>query len=436
MNSSEFAADVELLFDNALKFNEDNSPVWLAAKALRPIFHEVLAELPPEYSVSNPPPTAPSATKIRLKMGGRKKETSPTSHVPGKEQVPHQAVKSSDPSAATRQNASPSIPSSAVPTALNTNATSSTPRQVNGAQQSARYRHPPNATANPAQQPTPATPRSQTMQVTPTLTPVTPSPMVASGTPLPQPTRAPPIPPTPTPTIPVVPRSPTPDAVVTTIIRTVSLVTLPSKRRLLLQNEGLGIHHWSIRLGHNESSVQVSVEAEKERPFDLSTQNQMEVENKATSVEIEDPDGDGKIRFPAEVKCNGLLVMPLAVLAGPSSSGRSKSPDGAGMEDDGVDGNGDMKINGHDGAEGGVQSSSDVEDTMSVARATRSGQVPIQRNGKPKRRRRYKKGQSKTVVLELGRWDVSALALGPNVLDLHMGGKEGERWRIFIDRTS
>jgi len=203
----------------------------------------------------------------------------------------------------------------------------------------------------------------------------------------------------------------------------------------LLQNEGLGIHHWSIRLGYNESSVQLSVEAEKERPLDLSSQNQAELENKATSVEIEDPDGDGdRIRFPAEVKCNGLLVMPLALL--PGSSKRSKSPDVVAVDDDAMEGNGDVKVNGHDGPDGGAQSSSDVEDMMTLTRATRSGQVPIQRNGKPKRRRRYKKGQSKTVALELGRWDVSALALGPNVLDLHMGGKEGERWRIFVDRTS
>ena len=428
---------MELLFDNALKFNEDNSPVWLAAKALRPIFLEILAELPPEHAVSNHPP-APSSTKIRLKMGSRKKEPSPSSHVPGKEQVPQHAAKSSVASskssaAIPKQSASLSVPSSATPATPNLNATSSTPKQANGPQQAVRYRY--HAAASPAQQPPPATPRPPTMQSAATLTPAMPSPIPASGSPLPQPTRAPPIPPTPTPTIPIAPRSPTPDAVVTTTIRTVSLVASPSKRKLLLQNEGLGIHHWSIRLGYDESSVQLSVEVEKERPLDLSSQNQAEMENKVTSVEIEDPDGDGaRVRFPAEVKCNGLLVMPLALLSG--SKKRSKSPDVVGVDDDAVDGNGDVKVNGHDGFDGGVQSSSDVEDTTTAPRATRSGQVPVQRNGRPKRKRRYRKGQSKTVVLELGRWDVSALALGPNVLDLHMGGKEGERWRIFVDRTS
>lgn len=33
--SVEFAADVELVFSNALQFNEDHTPVWEAAQALR-----------------------------------------------------------------------------------------------------------------------------------------------------------------------------------------------------------------------------------------------------------------------------------------------------------------------------------------------------------------------------------------------------------------
>ncbi|KAF8336503.1 uncharacterized protein EI90DRAFT_3119741 [Cantharellus anzutake] len=437
-NSSEFAADVELLFDNALKFNEDNSPVWLAAKTLRPIFREILTELPPEYAIPNQPPAAPSATKIRLKMGNRKPEPGSTSQALAKEQVSVPAKptaaspgSSKSPAAAAKSSAIPSVPATPTPAA-----TTSTPKQVNGPQQSAYYRYPaPTTAGGAAQQPPPTTPRPAT-QATSAPAGVAPAPSTipASAPPLPPPTRVPPIPP-PVSTVPVTPRSPTPDAIVTTTIRTVTVVALPSKRKLALRNEGLGIRHWSIRLGSNESSVQLAVEAEKERPFDLSSQNQSELENKATSVEIEDPDIAGaRVRFPAEVKCNGLVVMPLPSSSS-TSSRWSRTPDDMVIDDDVLEGNGDVKVNGHDGTDPGGQSASDTEDPPSAPRATRSGQVPVQRNGRLKKRRRYRKGQSKTAVLDLGRWDVSALALGPNVLDLHMGGKEGERWRIFIDRT-
>lgn len=153
----------------------------------------------------------------------------------------------------------------------------------------------------------------------------------------------------------------------------------------------------------------------------------------ATAVEAEQPGVlvDGK-RFPVEIRCNGTFVSPAAKAPSatptPAVTQRSLTP-----VEDGTDENGHAKMNGH-GDDGSGSESDDgghVDGETTAARATRSGRVPTS-NGKTKRRKR--KGAVNRVLLDLGQWDVS-LNVGHNVVDIKAGGREGESWRVFVDRS-
>jgi len=49
--SLEFANDVELVFSNALEFNQDHTEIWEDAMILRDYFRQLMSDLPPPYSV-------------------------------------------------------------------------------------------------------------------------------------------------------------------------------------------------------------------------------------------------------------------------------------------------------------------------------------------------------------------------------------------------
>ncbi|KAG1754925.1 Bromodomain-containing protein [Suillus paluster] len=65
--SLEFATDVELVFSNALEFNQDHSQIWEDAIILRDYFRQLMSDLPEPYALSQY--TKPSA-KIKLKVPG------------------------------------------------------------------------------------------------------------------------------------------------------------------------------------------------------------------------------------------------------------------------------------------------------------------------------------------------------------------------------
>ncbi|KAJ3763401.1 Bromodomain-containing protein [Lentinula raphanica] len=62
---SEFAADVELVFSNAMTFNMEHTPIWEDALTLRDYFRQLMADLPPPYAL---PQYATHTPKIRIKM--------------------------------------------------------------------------------------------------------------------------------------------------------------------------------------------------------------------------------------------------------------------------------------------------------------------------------------------------------------------------------
>uniref|UniRef100_A0A0W0FB29 Putative RSC complex protein n=1 Tax=Moniliophthora roreri TaxID=221103 RepID=A0A0W0FB29_MONRR len=65
-SSSEFAVDVELVFSNALHFNQEHSQVWEDAVTLRDYFRTLMADMPPPFDL--PQYSKPSNNKIKIKM--------------------------------------------------------------------------------------------------------------------------------------------------------------------------------------------------------------------------------------------------------------------------------------------------------------------------------------------------------------------------------
>ncbi|KAG6889990.1 hypothetical protein C0995_012950 [Termitomyces sp. Mi166 len=62
--SSDFAADVELVFDNAMTFNQEYTGIWEDAKTLRDYFRILVADLPPPFEI---PQYAAAKPKIKIK---------------------------------------------------------------------------------------------------------------------------------------------------------------------------------------------------------------------------------------------------------------------------------------------------------------------------------------------------------------------------------
>ncbi|KAI0936955.1 hypothetical protein AcV5_004968 [Taiwanofungus camphoratus] len=65
--SPDFANDVELVFSNALEFNQEHTGIWEDAVVLRDYFRQLMSDLPPPYSIPAYT-TAESQTKLKLKV--------------------------------------------------------------------------------------------------------------------------------------------------------------------------------------------------------------------------------------------------------------------------------------------------------------------------------------------------------------------------------
>lgn len=65
--SQEFANDVELVFSNALEFNQEHTPIWEDALTLRDYFRQLMSDLPPPHAIPAYSP-AESSGKIKLKV--------------------------------------------------------------------------------------------------------------------------------------------------------------------------------------------------------------------------------------------------------------------------------------------------------------------------------------------------------------------------------
>ena len=445
--TADFVADVELVFSNALQFNEDNSPVWIAAQTLRPMFHKLLTELPPEY--------APSATL-----------TQPPGRGAGQSQGGHKIKLRMQPKAdaATTPSTTPATPSAAPSQApaphagdqtlqqISTNTvTASTPAPSTNRQRQKTVAPPPAATAAPLPvpvKPSHLQPQTSQYQYPPSATPTTHHRTAAPAVYHPQPQFPAPTtaltshptgmatgrsysqyPPTP----PVAPRSPTPEMTPSTTIRSITLITAPAGRTIVFHGTGdsggVSIRYWAVRLGCNETAVKLRMDVEK-GPDEEDMEEDESTTGTESSVVV---DAEGK-KFSTAVKLNGTHLPPAPQRAARKTS--TPAPDmvmADGTKED------VPKTNGHN--DGGAASGSESEDESGkgkgpAARATRSGKVPTpsMKNGKARRKRRAKKAGGMIVGIDLGPWEAS-LVVGSNVLDVRAGGKDGERWRVFVDRV-
>ncbi|TRM66051.1 hypothetical protein BD626DRAFT_196124 [Schizophyllum amplum] len=67
-NAADFAAGVELVFNNAMSFNQEYTMIWEDAKALKEHFHQLMSDMPPPFDLPQYSQGS-GATKIKLKLG-------------------------------------------------------------------------------------------------------------------------------------------------------------------------------------------------------------------------------------------------------------------------------------------------------------------------------------------------------------------------------
>ncbi|KAF9245828.1 Bromodomain-containing protein [Melanogaster broomeanus] len=67
VTSEEFANDIELVFSNALEFNQDHSQIWEDAITLRDYFRQLMSDLPPPLALAR---YSKTSGKIKLKVPG------------------------------------------------------------------------------------------------------------------------------------------------------------------------------------------------------------------------------------------------------------------------------------------------------------------------------------------------------------------------------
>ncbi|KAF8910096.1 Bromodomain-containing protein [Gymnopilus junonius] len=99
--TADFAADVELVFSNATTFNQDHTPIWNDAVALREYFRQLMSDLPPPHNL--PEYTKPS-NKIKIKPPQPIQPTPSSSALPSSKTEPPKST----PQAST--SATPTLP--------------------------------------------------------------------------------------------------------------------------------------------------------------------------------------------------------------------------------------------------------------------------------------------------------------------------------------
>lgn len=133
--SGEFAADVELVFSNAMSFNQDHTPIWEDARILRDHFRVLMSDLPstyalPEYmrptngKIRIKPPVAPSSTHPHIDQPSTDQSTSLLLRVPANIASHTKVSPATTPVAATVSlpTASTSTPPATIPLPLVTQA--------------------------------------------------------------------------------------------------------------------------------------------------------------------------------------------------------------------------------------------------------------------------------------------------------------------------
>ncbi|KAG6900522.1 hypothetical protein C0993_009475 [Termitomyces sp. T159_Od127] len=240
--SSDFAADVELVFENAMTFNQEHTGIWEDAKALRDYFRVLLTDLPPPFEVPQY-----VAAKPRIKIKPQPSQSSVSLTIPAVTQPSTSSASTSQTlripavkHAKTSPASTPVTPAVPLPAATSTpppQATTTVPATATSAPAphlNTTFSHYPNASYVPPT-PTPAAPTASTSTSTST-TNLTTNPVV-------QPHSA--------------SNSPAPPLHPSHQLKAVSLVVQPRGRALNLDYED-GVKCWALRLLPGETEVHVS----------------------------------------------------------------------------------------------------------------------------------------------------------------------------------
>ncbi|KAF9225509.1 Bromodomain-containing protein [Gyrodon lividus] len=288
ITSEEFANDVELVFSNALEFNQDHSQIWNDAITLRDYFRQLMSDLPSPHALAR---YSKTSGKIKLKVPGTSAgaTAAAASHSPpdtatAKPTQDRAATSSpltlrlpgSGTTAKSPVQAPESLPQAAsIPTVLHVTAvpapvskpsTTSTPASVTHlAAASSRIPTPVPASITPAAPPPPKViaPSPQVAVSAPQYTsatqhthypnatyhqttqPVaTPQPSTSTATPTDQTAHS-------------VSRSPAPSLSGHRLLKEVFLTTKPRGRPVLLDHRD-GVKTWAVRLGQGEKSLCVA----------------------------------------------------------------------------------------------------------------------------------------------------------------------------------
>ncbi|KAF8641083.1 hypothetical protein AX17_000727 [Amanita inopinata Kibby_2008] len=249
-STAEFAADVELVFSNALTFNQEHTPIWEDARILRDYFRQLMSDLPLPFALSQY--SKPLPTKIKIKSQVTQSPTTAT--LPADAQPPGPQATSS-PSLLLRVPAAGSSSATAKPPAQLATASSATSaatvlRASTPMLQPAPSTHPQvkasSSTPQPVAQPT--------VQTTPqVMTGYAHYPSHAVGTPT--------IPGSSAPTTQKSSgvsqsQSPTPSAVSNHQLKYVSLHLQPLDRKMCLDYRD-GVKSWAMRLLPGETGVHI-----------------------------------------------------------------------------------------------------------------------------------------------------------------------------------
>ncbi|KAF8596180.1 Bromodomain-containing protein [Ceratobasidium sp. AG-I] len=247
-----FMDDVELVFANAVTYNEDHSQVWEDAKILQAAFNALCADWRAEFSDTNANASGSAVPKLKLKVP-------PTKADPVTVRLPHMGGASS------------------------ASGTPSQPQQP----QLAPVDTPTHPAARPQLQPASATPSSILAQPSPAYARPTPpvipihlqasTPVHASRSPS------------------VVPHPPT--------ITGLVLVTYPSGRRIPISQGGLTrLSAWSLRLGWEETRIVLTVDLKSEPGSTPAPSQNGNGTNPSTN-------GGGETPDPVEIKCNAVALL-------------------------------------------------------------------------------------------------------------------------------
>ncbi|KAG1904739.1 Bromodomain-containing protein [Suillus fuscotomentosus] len=413
--SLDFANDVELVFSNALEFNQDHSQIWEDAIILRDYFRQLMSDMPEPHAL---PQYAKPPAKIKLKVPGTGAATTgPSTTVASSSTKSQEKEGTTGGSLTLRLPASGGNAKSSAQSSINqlppgAGVPIPTTKPVQGSKpiaapvpKPAPAPQPSVAVAPPAQVPTPLpTPAVQVAQ-----TKAAPSPQVSTQPLQYQPTATKPqyypnatyhqyTHPAPTPPTPAMPssavrtqpapqvqtsqsvsRSPAPVLVGHRALKGVFLITKPRGRPFWLDHRD-GVKSWAIRLGQGEKSISVA-----------------EIRFFGDDDETGDEEGDGNDEQPDDEEEEEE--------PSPRKRGRGRPPKNPKAK-----------------AKASALAKKAEQKKAQNASTPQQESILINLNGIPMNEK-----------LEDGVWNMD-LQVGSNVLEV--GEKNGYVWKVYLDRVS